>query len=202
MENAEGTLWITDQKLQDGKVLTGWEHSTQEILKPWIDSPMEMHQCIVRGERELHLINEGETEGYMNWTITADTDIHIPKSVENQYRGEYSLEFGMGNRTRNIRIREDIQAGDVFKFEANPLRVTKNGQPFNNYKGLYLGAPGDDLFYFVSIPGEQTPWSSFSRERVIPGHPAYPDLVPQTDKRVSILLERTPRELAYGGQRM
>ncbi|UKM63129.1 hypothetical protein [Weizmannia phage Youna2] len=208
MENASGTMWVTDMMVQDGAILTGWSHNTKEILQPVSNSQHYFYNVIVRGQRALMVPNKGDTMGYVNWTLTADTDIPTPPSVENEYRSQFALEFGMMYRTRNIRIYGPISKNDEFKFWSKPMTIQKNGASYYNYNGFFLGAPAGDMYYLVSIPGEQIPWDSFSDERITPdtrddkGDLKYPGLSPRTDKRVRVLLEVIPRWLAEGGKHL
>lgn len=205
MENAEGTMYVTDIQFQDGALLTGWEHNTGEMLTSPKTSHKRWYNSIIRGERAIVLPNEGNTMGYSNWTITADTDISPPSSVSNVYRGKNSFDFGMLFRTRNIKVKGNVKAGDVFKFYSNPMSTTKNGSYFGAYSGYFLGAPPKDMYYMLSIPGEQVAWDATSDERILPGmkdDEGNQILKPRTDKRMRVFIEVIPRDLQEGGKNL
>lgn len=193
MENASGTLWATDFMFQDGEFMTGWVHNSKEMLQPMPTDPPRYYNAIVRGQKALYLRNDGDTMGYANWTITADTDMAPPKSTTD-YNGVYSIEFGMFYRTRNIRIEGSVRKDDVFKFWGNPMTVSKNNTHFNRYAGFFLGSPAGDNYYMVSLPGEQPAKDSYSKERIVAPE--------DTSKRVRVLIAIKPQDLAEGGSNL
>jgi len=193
MDSTEGIINITDFMFQDGIFMTGWEHNTQEMLQPWTTTPKKHYNALVRGEKALYIPNSGDTMGYADWTITADTNLPRPKSVENEFRGRYSLEFGNLYRTRNIRIRGDISAGDVFKFWGEDEVILKNDARFTKYTGFFLGAPAGDMYFLVSVPGEQAPWDDYDIN-------SRPVAEPEVASRVRAFISIRPRSLTEEGK--
>jgi len=195
MENATGNVFYTDLQLQAGQFVTAWVHKTNEIIEWWEDNQHRYYNAVVRGEKQLYVPNDGDTEGFANWTVHADTDMDTPADVQNEYYGSSSLEFGQMYRTRNIRITRPLKAGDTLQFNANPRDVTLNGNHFEDYIGLYLGAPaGGEIKYMVSIPGEQRAWDEWQNTR--------PVAKPTTNKRARVVIEIIPRWLAKGGKKL
>lgn len=196
VENAEGTVWVTDTKFQDGAFATGWDPNTKEVMENWEDTEVKHYNAIVRGQKGLYIPNSGDTMGYANWTVIADTDIPKPKTPDDgTWKGWYSIEFGTLHRTRNLRMNGPVAKGDKFEFWNNPRRIAKNDVYFGQYMGFFLGAPAGDMYMLVSLPGEQRPADAYDKTSRYVAEP-------QTDKRVRVLLGVTPRWLAEGGKRV
>lgn len=184
VQNATGTVTLTDLMLQDGAQLSGHMPATREMLRKLREDSQpaapKYFNAIVRGRQTLIIPNRGAY-----WSVPIGTPV-VTTAIDFTVLAKTVVPAGMRfshfYRTRQLAYGNALQPGDVFEFMASQGRVTHNGTPTRYYTG----------FYHQCAAGN----SRFNIDLMVDGATTRP----QPTARV--LIEIQEWELASGGRRL
>jgi len=157
VEDAEGTVWVTDTQLQDGRIPTGHVPNTQEILEREHDPDTGQavryrhFNAVIRGQKMIAVPNRAEVEK------EADLRLRVPGGADftfwpSQDLPGGALRFAHQYRTRQFILHEALKAGDEFRFWSSRLEVSINGVRTRSYTGFYhICPPGFGRFHVEMV---------------------------------------------------
>lgn len=184
VQNATGTVTLTDLMLQDGAQLTGHVPATREMLMKLREDGQpaapKHFNALIRGRQTLIIPNRGAY-----WSVPMGTPV-VTTAIDFTVMARTSIPAGMGlshgYRTRQLVYDSSLAQGDVVEFLASRHRVTHNGVPTRHYAGVHHQIAAGNARFNVDLLTEGAP------DR------------PQPAARV--LIEIQEWELAGGGKRL
>ncbi|MDP3058845.1 MAG: hypothetical protein Q8N36_05265 [bacterium] len=184
VENATGTITLTDLMLQDGAQATGHLPATREMLRKLREDDLpaapKYFNAIIRGRQTLVIPNRGAY-----WRVPIGTPVvttAIDFTVAAKTVIPVGMQFSHFHRTRQFTFGNTLSAGDVFEFLASQLRVAHNGVPTRNYTGIFHQCAVGNSRFNIDLMTEGA------------------TIRPQPTARV--LIEIQEWELASGGRRL
>ncbi|MGV8164656.1 MAG: hypothetical protein ACLKAK_07350 [Alkaliphilus sp.] len=185
VNDAVGTVSLTDIMVQEGTQLSGYWTETREMLRKLredgLPAPSKHFNAIVRGRQTLVIPNRG-----VYWKVIADNPVVVTTAIDFTTLARTSIPVGMQishfYRTRHLWYASALVPGDIFEFLASTRRVAHNGVLTLNYSG----------FYHQIAAGN----SRFNIDLMVEGS----TIRPQPAVRILVAIQEW--ELASGGERM
>ena len=146
VEDAAGTVWVTDLQLQDGRFLTGHVPHNQEMLErekdPATGQPIRYRHfnAVIRGQKMIAVPNRAAVQNEVDFNLRVPGGMDFTFWPSQDLPGG-ALRFAHQYRTRRFILYEPLAAGDEFRFWASRLEVSVNGVRTRNYSGLYHVCP-------------------------------------------------------------
>ena len=139
IENATGTVTLTDLMLQDGAQVTGHMPATREMLQKLREDSQpaapKYFNAIVRGRQTLIVPNRGAY-----WSVPIGTPV-VTTAIDFTVLAKTAIPAGMQfshfHRTRQFAYGSSLSAGDTFEFLSSQRKVAHNGVPTRYYTGFY-----------------------------------------------------------------
>ena len=143
-----GTIWVTDLKLQEGAVTSGYAPHTEKMLNKYRNGdeikPPVWFNGIVRSKETVILFNMGET--------SAPLDIDVfPKS--NMSAGTIELAQGVGGQ--RVRFPMAVKKDEDVSLYATTRECKKNGVPAKK-DGFYQYSAAWDSKHIVKVENGKT----------------------------------------------
>ena len=184
VQDATGTVSLTDLMLQEGAQLSGHLPATREMLRKLRENGQpaapKHFNAIVRGRKTLVIPNRGAY-----WSVELGTPV-VTTAIDFTALAKTAVPAGMRfshfHRTRQLAYGNALAVGDTFEFLASKRHVAHNGTPTRYYTGFYHQCAAGNSRFNVDLMTEGA---------TIRPQPA-----------VRLLVEIQEWELASGGRRL
>lgn len=184
VENATGTVTLTDLMLQEGAQVSGHLPATIEMLRKLREDELpaapKHFNALVRGRQTLVVPNRGAYLKVPLGTPVVTTPIDFTVLATTAVPA--GMRFSHFYRTRWLEYGNPLSAGDTFEFLASQRRVAHNGVPTGYYTGFYHRCAAGNSRFNIDLMAEEA------------------TIRPQPAARV--LVEIQEWELATGGRRL
>lgn len=154
LEDATGTIHVTDLQLQEASSISGFVPANQEMLKREKDSSgnpiLKRHfNAVIRGEKAIGVPNRAlpSDEQYLQDRVTGGMDFTFHPTQD----APPGLHFAHYFETRTFDLQDALNVGDVFELKATTRTIAVNSAATKNYEGYFLLVPAILGKYNVAV---------------------------------------------------